>query len=118
MNIIDFSPNHENKTGLPERIALVANTGSQYTRAIDFCKYLFGACFPNEIKLDYVTARSYYHGNSKLYISCFWNSITGKYELATTTAGIIKTNKSFWKYDFIGLLTDYCKQFDGRRANA
>lgn len=114
MLIIDHSPNIPNKTKLPERIAITANTPSQYKKAVEFCKYYFRACFPNSIELDYKKARTYYHGNSKIFISCFYNSMIGKYELAITTAGIIKANRSFWKYDFCGNLTDYAQTIEGR----
>lgn len=109
MTIIDFSPVHENTSGKHGKIALAAATQAQFMRAVAFCKWYFSATFPNGENITFSTAKSFYHGNSKLYISCCWNSITGKYELTTTTRKIMKTNSYFWKYDFTGNLTDYAK---------
>ena len=107
MYIIDFSPNHENTSGKPDRIAIEANTSHQYRKALDFAQYYFSATFPNGCKApDFATAKSYYHGNSKIYLSIFWNTITGKYEMQVTSRKIIKANNSFWKYNHIGKLTD------------
>jgi hypothetical protein len=106
-NIIDFSPYHENKTDRPDRVAFETRCASQYRRAVEFCEYYFNASFPNGLRPKFDEARHFYHGNALMYIACHWNTITNRYEITTTTAGIIKANRKFWKYDFVGKLTDF-----------
>lgn len=110
MIIQDFSPYHPNTSKKPNRIAININTPVQYKRAIEFSKYYFNASFPNGMTApDYITAKSYYHGNSKIYLSVCWNTITGKYESQITSRKIIKADSNFYKYDLIGNLTDIAK---------
>ena len=110
MNIIDFSPYHPNTSGKPERIAINANTRTQYKKALDFAQYYFKAVFPNNATPpDFATAKSYYHGNAKIFLQIFYNDIIGKYEMQITTRKIMKSYH-FLKYDFIGNLTDYANK--------
>lgn len=107
MIIYDFSPYKENTTGKDNDILLNVNTLSQYNRAVSFCRYHFGATFPGENIVSYSFDRfkKHFHGNSKLLLHCFYNTITGKYDMQITTKTIEKTYKT--KYDFVGNLTDY-----------
>lgn len=46
----------------------------------------------------YDTAKNYYHGNAHIYIKTFYNTITGKNEMQTTTLSITKTYKHYKKW--------------------
>lgn len=107
MIIIDNSPNHENKTGKPGKIAIFANRRQQYKTAIAYFVKYYNAAFPNGGNIDFEAARALLPKNSKIIISCCWNSIIGRYELTITNKTIIKNNSYFWRYDFIGNLTDF-----------
>ena len=52
--------------------------------------YKWAADRPN-YTLDFETAKSYYHGNSKLLLDTFYNNIIGKYEIQVTTKSVIKS---------------------------
>ena len=52
--------------------------------------YKWAADRPN-FTLDFETAKSYYHGNSKLLLDTFYNNIIGKYEIQVTTKSVIKS---------------------------
>lgn len=110
MKVFDFSPHHENTTGNPERVALDAHTPQQYSRALAFFKCYFSASFPNPETMpepSFQTAKKYYHGNAKIFLSCAYNDIIGKYEITVTTRGLMKKCAGYYPYNFIGTLTDY-----------
>ena len=110
MIIYDFSPNHPNTSGKPERIALNVNKPHQYKTALLYAKTYFNATFPNQATPpDFATAKSYYHGNTKIFLQIFYNDIIGKYEMQITTRKIMKSYH-FLKYDFIGNLTDFANK--------
>ena len=46
----------------------------------------------------YEQARNYYHKNSHIYIKTFYNTITKKHEMQTTTLSITKTYKHYKKW--------------------
>lgn len=107
MLVLDFSPYKENATGKDNDILLNINTRSQFNKAVEFCRYYFGATFPGEniVNYSFDKFKSHFHGNSKLLLHVFYNTITGKYDMQVTTKTIEKTYKT--KYDFVGNLTDY-----------
>ena len=112
MIVRDFSPYIENKTGKDDNILLHANMAMQFNEAVSFCKKYFNASFPceNIVAYDFKKCKSYFHRNAKMLLHCFYNTITGKYDLQVTTKSIQKTYKGE-KYNFIGNLTDYA--FEG-----
>lgn len=111
MIIYDFSPCFkDDRTDRPQRIALNANTIGQYYRAKAYCEAYYKATFPNNMDLTFNEAKGFFRKNAKILLSCTWNSITGKYELKITNRSIIKANK-FYKYDFIGNLTEFVLKY-------
>lgn len=117
MLIYDFSPCFEdNRKDRPQRIALNANTIGQYYRAYNYCVAFYNARFPNNMDYTFNQAKAFYRKNAKILLSCCWNSITGKYELTITNKSIIKVNWKFWKYDFIGNLTDFALMYKTEEA--
>ena len=107
MVVLDFSPYKENTTGKHNDILLNVNTLTQYNKAVEFARYYFNASFPGEniVKYSFDRFKKHFHGNSKLLLHIFYNTITGKYDMQVTTRTIDKTYKT--KHDFTGNLTDY-----------
>lgn len=52
--------------------------------------YVWATDFPNH-EPTYKECKSFYHGNSKLLIHAFFNSITSKREFQVTTLSVLKT---------------------------
>ena len=109
MYILDFSPHHTNTSGKHNKIALNANTRTQYTRVYRFMKAYFDADFPNGLTADYKTARNTLHGNSNILLECYYNSILDRYEIHFTNKRIMRNNQKYFKYDFVGNLTEYAQ---------
>ena len=107
MMIYDYSPCKPNTSNKDNRVAIFANTPTQYRKAVEFFRYFFKADFVcgND---DFKTAKKYLPKNSKVILTCYYNDMTGKYEIHYTNKSIIKHNR-FFKYDFIGNLTDYAQ---------
>ena len=112
MIIYDFSPHIEDPCkGRPQCIAFEANTPNQYYRAYHYCFIYYGAKFPNHLDPTFREAKSYFRKNAKILLACYWNDITGMYDLVVTTRSIIKANWKFHKYDFVGKLTDFASLY-------
>lgn len=120
MIIYDFSPcfQSDDRQEMPDRVALYADKIGSFYRAYNYLAAYYGADFPNGLDITYQKAKSFYRKNAKIYISCCWNSITGRYELTITNKSIIKANWKFWKYDFIGTLSDFAVKFKPYREAA
>ena len=52
--------------------------------------YVWATDFPNH-EPTYDEAKSWYHGNSKLLLHLFYNSILNRLEMSVTTKAVIKT---------------------------
>lgn len=110
MIVKDFSPYKENKTGFKDKIAIYANRPQTFNTAVSYFKKYYNATFPNGANCTFEEAKKRLPKNSKVILSVCYNSILGKYDLQYTNKTIIKANSYFWRYDFIGTLTDFLKE--------
>lgn len=86
-------------------VLYIINNESDYIKAIEQARNI-GATFPNENIIgapSFVEAKKYYHGNSKLLLHVFLNSITNKIEMQFTTKSTLLsypqyTNKTIKSY--------------------
>lgn len=70
----------------------MANTEIEFNRVVNNLKelgYVWATDFPREP--TFKECKGFFHGNSKLLIHAFFNSITNKNEMAATTLSTLKT---------------------------
>ena len=110
MYVKDFSPYHENKSGLPDCVAIRAGYSLQYYNAISYFTRYFGAKWINNRACSIEEAKNLLPKNSKVYVVCAYNDIIGRYEIGITNRKGTK-NLSYYKFDFVGGLNEFALKY-------